>query len=416
MKNQLKEIGLKAKKASESLVLLDQVKSNEVLLELAQLIDLKRDAIINANALDVKDSIQKEVALNIIDRLTLNQARIDGLISNLKQVAQLKSPLNQVIESFVSSQGFIVNKERVPLGVVAIIFEARPNVCIEALALCLKSGNATILRGSTSCLNTNIILVELAQEAALNCGIDPNFVQLVQARDRSDIKELVRMNEYLDVVIPRGGKGLIEHVINHATVPIIETGMGNNYAYIEKSANLEEAIKVIINAKTSRTSVCNSLEKLLINKNIAKEFYHMLNEALIEKEVLVKACTESQILFTNCEAFKDEDYEIEYLSNTLGIKIVSDIYEAISLINKYSTKHSNIILSNNYDNINLFTKRIDAACVYVNVSSRFSDGEQFGLGAEIGISTQKLHYRGPMGLEALTTTKSIITGSYNIRE
>lgn len=408
-------IGAKAKQAANKLVKTDVNLINQALIMMADELVLQSDAIIKENSIDVLNAKEKGIDHVMLDRLTLTNDRIKDMAHNLKGVAILDSPLDKVIHSYKSLKGFEVNTISVPLGVIGIIYEARPNVTTEAMSLCLKSGNSTILRGSSSTLNSNLILIKIINEVGKKLGLPENFVQLVESTQHSDVNKLITMNEYIDVIIPRGGASLINNVVQNATVPIIETGTGNNFAYIEDSCDIDKAVEIIINGKAQRPTVCNALEKLLIHKNVHKLFYTKLNKALKEAKVSIRACEKTIDYFDDAILFTDEDYNLEYLDYIIGIKEVDSIDEAIELTNKYSTKHSNLILSNNYNNIKRYTNEIDAACVYVNVSTRFSDGTEFGLGAEIGVSTQKLHARGPMGLAALTSTKSIIQGDYEIR-
>lgn len=408
-------IGAKAKQAANKLVKTDVNLINQALIMMADELVLQSDAIIKENSIDVINAKEKGIDHVMLDRLTLTNDRIKDMAYNLKGVAILDSPLDKVVHSYKSLKGFEVNTISVPLGVIGIIYEARPNVTTEAMSLCLKSGNSTILRGSSSTLKSNLILIKIINEVGKKLGLPENFVQLVESTQHSDVNKLITMNEYIDVIIPRGGASLINNVVQNATVPIIETGTGNNFAYIEDSCDIDKAVEIIINGKAQRPTVCNALEKLLIHKNVHKSFYTKLNKALKEAKVSIRACEKTIDYFDDAILFTDEDYNLEYLDYIIGIKEVDSLDEAIELTNKYSTKHSNLILSNNYDNIKRYTNEIDAACVYVNVSTRFSDGTEFGLGAEIGVSTQKLHARGPMGLAALTSTKSIIQGDYQIR-
>lgn len=408
-------IGINAKQAANKLIKTDINLINQALVMIADELVLQSDAIIKENSIDVINAKEKGIDHVMLDRLTLTTDRIKDMAHNLKGVAILDSPLDKVIHSYKSLKGFEVNTISVPLGVIGIIYEARPNVTTEAMSLCLKSGNSTILRGSSSTLNSNLILIKIINEVGKKIGLPENFVQLVESTQHSDVNKLITMNEYIDVIIPRGGASLINNVVQNATVPIIETGTGNNFAYIEDSCDIDKAVEIIINGKAQRPTVCNALEKLLIHKNVHKLFYTKLNKALKEAKVSIRACEKTIDYFDDAILFTDEDYNLEYLDYIIGIKEVDSIDEAIELTNKYSTKHSNLILSNNYNNIKRYTNEIDAACVYVNVSTRFSDGTEFGLGAEIGVSTQKLHARGPMGLAALTSTKSIIQGDYEIR-
>lgn len=408
------EIGKRAKQASYELSQIDMNLVNEALLKIALELEKNKDEIIRVNQVDVenaKDKIDKVM----VDRLTLNESRVKDLSDNLRNVAILESPLNKVEYSYQNLKGFKINSICVPIGVILMIYEARPNVTTEAMSLALKTGNSIILRGSATTLNTNKKLIEIINKAGKEVGLPDNFVQLVESSSYDDVSELVKMNQYIDVVIPRGSERLIKNVVLNSTIPIIETGTGNNFAYVDESADIDESIKVLVNAKAQRPTVCNSLEKILINKNVKDEFFTKLEVALKNENVLIKAHKNIINRFKQVEIFNDDELELEYLDYIIGIKQVDNIDEAISIINNYSSKHSNLILSTSLFEVDEFTKKVDSACVYVNTSTRFSDGVEYGLGSEIGISTQKLHVRGPMGLKALTSTKNIIIGKYITR-
>lgn len=409
------EIGKRAAKAATKLASLDMITINNALNKLSEVIIDNQEEILKANVIDVEQAKESGMKESMLDRLALNEKRIKGMANNLKLVELQESPLNKVVSSYQSPLGFEVLTVTVPLGVIGMIYEARPNVTTEALALALKSQNALILRGSASAIKTNKVIVDAVRAHADELGLPQDFVQLIESTDRADIIDLARMNQYVDVLIPRGGAALIKNVVENGSVPIIETGTGNNYAYIDDSADFDKALNVIMNAKAQRVSVCNSLEKLLIDKNVLDSFYSMLNNRLKEHDIKVHADAQLLNYFDNSVEFEDEDYHTEYLDYEIGLRVVENMEEAIEMMNQYSSKHSNLILSNNYAKIEKFKKEVDSACVYVNVSTRFSDGEMFGLGSEIGISTQKLHARGPMGAQALTSTKSIITGDYQGR-
>ncbi|MDR1781751.1 MAG: glutamate-5-semialdehyde dehydrogenase [Bacilli bacterium] len=413
--NYLLEIAKNAQKASEELIKTNINDINNCLLDIADEMINQNTLILEANAQDVIKAVEKNTSKVLIDRLTLNEERIANIAQQLKDVVKLDSPLNKITWSNTSKKGFNIKTIRVPLGVVLIIYEARPNVTTEAMALCLKTCNASILRGSSSTINTNRVLLEIMKKAGEKYHLPDNYVQLVDSDSHDDVNELIKMNDYIDVVIPRGGANLINNVVNNSTVPVIETGVGNNFAYVDNSADIDKAVNVLVNAKAQRVSVCNSLEKILIDKNISKEFLNKLNKGLKEAHVEVRVSNELKEYFDESIALKEEDLDIEYLDYIIGIKQVNNLDEAISIINHHSTKHSNLILSNDYEKIKQFTNEIDAACVFVNTSTRFADGAEFGLGAEIGISNQKLHARGPMGLEALTSIKHIIDGEYSIK-
>lgn len=414
MSEDLLEIGKKAKKAAHELVNTDMNLINKALLEIANELENNNETILEANKLDVNGAKGK-VDDVLIDRLTLNEAKVNDLATNLRLVASLDSPLNKVEYSYQSLKGFKVNTIRVPLGVIAMIYEARPNVTTEAMSLALKSGNAIILRGSSTTLNTNMKLLEIIIRVGQEVGLPANFAQLVSSTSYDDVTNLVKMNEYIDVVIPRGGERLIQNVVLNATVPIIETGTGNNFAYVDATADIDKAVNVLVNAKAQRPTVCNALEKILIHQDVDDEFIIKLEKALKDKNVLIKAHENIIARFNEVSLFNDDELSCEYLDYIIGIKQVNNLDEAIEIINTYSSKHSNLILSTYLYDIEKFTNQVDSACVYVNASTRFSDGVEYGLGSEIGISTQKLHARGPMGLKALTSTKNIVLGQYEIR-
>lgn len=408
------EIGKKAKQAAYDLSGVNMNLVNIALVKIADELENETSDILEANQKDVVNASEK-IDNVMIDRLTLNEDRVKDLSRNLRAVANIDSPLNKVDYSYQNLQGFRVNSIIVPIGVIAMIYEARPNVTTEAMSLALKSGNSIILRGSASTLNTNIKLIEIINKVGIEVGLPKNFVQLVESSCHEDVNELVKMNEYIDLVIPRGSERLIKNVVLNSTIPIIETGTGNNFAYVDNSADIDESIKVLVNAKAQRPTVCNALEKILIDKNVSDEFIEKLEVELKNGNVLIKAHENIIDRFDKVEVFNDDELSYEYLDYIIGIKQVNDIDEAISIINKYSSKHSNLILSTKLFDIEKFTSKIDSACVYVNTSTRFSDGVEFGLGSEVGISTQKIHARGPMGLKALTSTKNIIVGEYITR-
>ncbi|MDL2211743.1 glutamate-5-semialdehyde dehydrogenase [Erysipelotrichaceae bacterium OttesenSCG-928-M19] len=415
MNDYLITIGKNAKQAEKELKKTSMQTINNALQIMAQAIDDNVAEIIAANLKDI-ESAKNKISQVMLDRLTLNEKRVQNLAYNLRLVASLESPLDKVTYSYQNLNGFKITTVTVPLGVIAMIYEARPNVTTEAMSLALKTGNAIILRGSSSTLNTNKKLLEIIRECGKKADLPENFVQLIETTSYEDISNLVKMNDYIDVVIPRGGEKLIQNVVNNATVPIIETGTGNNFAYIDASADIDQAIKVLVNAKVQRPTVCNALEKILVHKDVSAKFYQQLEQALKEANVIIKAHSNVIDKFMDVEIFDDEELALEYLDYIIGIKQVNNLDEAISIINNYSSKHSNLILSTQLFEVERFTSEIDSACVFVNVSTRFADGVEFGLGSEIGISTQKTHARGPMGLSALTSTKSIISGQYNDRK
>ncbi len=410
--------GKNARAAAKITAALTTGEKNRLLNLAAQALIKSSDEIITANKADVENAKQAGTSAPLIDRLTLNKARIDAMAEGLVQVAALPDPIGEVLEMNTLPNGLVVGKKRVPMGVVAIIYEARPNVTSDAFGLCLKSGNAAILKGGSDAINSNKKIIEVFANAIKQAGFDPNIVQLVEDTSRKSATELMRLNDYVDVLIPRGGRGLIQSVVQNSTVPVIETGVGNCHIYVEKSADIEMALSILINAKTQRPGVCNAAESLLVDEKTAPMFLPAAAKALTEKGVEIRGCEKTVEI---CKGFNiipatEEDYATEFLDYIISVKVVKNIQEAIEHIDKYSTGHSEAIITNDYAKAMEFTNKVDSAAVYVNASTRFTDGNEFGYGAEIGISTQKLHARGPMGLKALTTTKFIIFGNGQIRE
>ncbi len=415
MNTELNQKGFDAKQASYTLASLSAEKKNEALEKIAAKLIENTDKIIAENKIDVDNSRAKGTSEVMLNRLTLDKKTIEGIAEGIRQVATLEDPIGEVMSMTKRPNGMLIGKTRVPIGVIGIIFEARPNVTADAAALCLKSGNAVILRGGSEAINSNKILVSIMQDALKECNLPTACIQLVEDTSRQTATELMQLKEHLDLLIPRGGAGLIKSVAENATVPVIETGVGNCHIYINESADLDMAVKIIVNAKTSRPSVCNAAEKLLIDSNIADEFLPVIAKALEEKNVTLRCDSKALEIIKNGIPATDEDWDREYLDYVIGIKVVENIDEAIRHINAYSTKHSEAIVTNNHSNAMRFHREIDSAAVYVNASTRFTDGFEFGFGAEIGISTQKLHARGPMGLKELTTTKYIIYGDGQVR-
>ena len=374
-----------------------------------------KKSILEANKKDLEKAVENGTSKAMLDRLSLSEDRILDMANGLKQVKSLNDPIGEVLGMTVRPNGLKIGKQRVPLGVIGIIYEARPNVTSDAAALCLKSGNVTILRGGKEAINSNIAIVNALREGIKLSGLPEDAVQLIEDTSRETSNEMMKLNEFIDVLIPRGGAGLIQAVVQNATVPVIETGTGNCHVYVDEYADLEMAKNIVINAKTSRPSVCNAEEKLLINEKIADKFLPIIVKALHENNVEIRGDKKSRAIIDNLKEATEEDWGKEYLDYVIGIKIVSDIDEAINHINKYGTGHSEAIITKDYNNSQKFLQRVDAAAVYVNASTRFTDGGEFGFGAEIGISTQKLHARGPMGLNELTTTKYIIYGNGQVR-
>ena len=407
--------GQKAKEASYVLMNATTTEKNNALLKMAEILLKSSKEILKANKKDLENAIEKGTPKAMLDRLALDESRIQGMADGLKDVVSLPDPIGEVTRMWKRPNGLQIGKQRVPLGVIGIIYEARPNVTCDAAGLCLKSGNVVILRGGKEAINSNIAIVKALREGVKEAGLLEDVIQLVENTDREVATEMMRLNQYIDVLIPRGGAGLIQSVVQNATVPVIETGTGNCHVYVDCDADLEMAKNIVINAKTSRPSVCNAEEKLLVNEKIAKEFLPMMFEALKEKEVEVRGDKKVLDIINGATEIQDDEWGKEYLDYIIGVKIVKDVDEAINHINKYGTGHSEAIITNSYENSQKFLQRVDAAAVYVNASTRFTDGSEFGFGAEIGISTQKLHARGPMGLNELTTNKYIIYGNGQIR-
>ncbi|MBZ7977493.1 glutamate-5-semialdehyde dehydrogenase [Campylobacter sp. RM12654] len=401
-----------AKNAKTKLAKLNSGIKKEVLNSCADEILANIDGLLKANLKDINDNSNLKSAF--VDRLRLNENRINNMISTLRNVALLDDVVGRVVFGKTLENGLKMQQIKVPLGVVAIIFESRPNVCVDAFALCFKSSNVVILRGGKEALNTNLFLVSIFQKVLKRFDLDENFVQIVSDTNRDLVKELLRANDYIDVVIPRGSASLINEVKNNSLIPCIQTGVGNCHIYVDYNAKIDDAINIINNAKTQRPGVCNSVETLLINKNIASEILPLLESKMPNVELRV--CAKCEKFLKNYKKANDSDWEEEFEDLILAIKIVDDINEAILHIQKYSTNHSEAIISQDYTNINKFLDEIDSAVLYVNASTRFSDGAEFGYAAEIGISTQKLHARGPMGLNELTTTKYQIIGNAHIRK
>lgn len=388
---------------------------NQALQAMADNLRKNIKSILSENRIDMENGKAEGLTQALLDRLMLNEDRIEGMAKGLESLVKLDDPIGQVKRMWQRPNGLEIGAMSVPLGLVAMIYEARPNVTVEAAGLCIKTGNAVILKGSSTAYHSNKVLTALLNEAADNAGLPKNSVQIIDSKDRESVNILMKLNKYVDVIIPRGGAGLISNVVNNSTVPVIETGVGNCHAYVDDKAQFNMAIDIIINGKTQRPSVCNALEKVLVHKDIAKEFLPLLEGRLMEYNVEIRACEESRKILQNAVLITEDELYKEYLDYIIGIIIVDDIHDAVKHINKYGSKHSEVIITDSYKNGNIFQKLIDSACIYHNASTRFSDGEMFGFGAEIGISTQKMHARGPMGLDALTSIKYIINGDGQVR-
>ena len=415
MNADLIRLGENARRAAGTLMVAAAPAKNAALEAIARTLEENAAEIFAANAEDIAAGKAAGIAPNLLDRMLLDEKRLAGIVEGVRQVAALKDPIGEVLHAETLPNGLIVSQIRVPLGVVGMIYEARPNVTVDAAVLCLKSGNAVILRGSKDILRSNIFLVKLMRQALTEAGLDPDCIALVEDPSRETATAFMKLSGYLDVLIPRGGAGLIRSTVENATVPMIETGTGNCHVYVDKDADLEKALPILMNAKTQRTSVCNACESLLIHRAVADVFGPAAVKALLEKGVVIHGDETAQTWDSRILPATEEDYYKEYLALELSVKVVDSAEEAIAHINKYSTKHSDCIVSENYTTVKKFLLGVDSACVYANASTRFSDGFEFGLGAEIGISTQKLHARGPMGLTALTTYKYVVLGEGQVR-
>ena len=414
--SELLEMGKQAKQAAITLSTLPTPVKNTVLLKSADALIEGMDKILSANQKDVEAAKAAGVRSAFIDRLTLTEQRILSMAEGLRQVASFDDPVGEVTFMKTLDNGLIIGQKRVAMGVIGIIFEARPNVTADAFGLCLKAGSAVILRGGKEAIGSNKIIVKLFQQTLQKQGLPKECVQIVKDTSRETANEMMRLNGYLDVLIPRGGAGLIRNVVENSTVPVIQTGIGNCHIYVDESADLQKAANIVINAKTQRPGVCNACESLLVHKNIAEKFMPEIGKALQSKNVEIRGDKVTMDLVEGAVAATEQDWATEYEDYIISAKVVENIDEAIEHIRKYTTGHSEAIITENYTNAQRFLNEIDAAAVYVNASTRFTDGGQFGFGAEIGISTQKLHARSPMGLKELTTTKYIIYGNGQIRE
>lgn len=415
MNELLLQMGQQAKKAANQLRKTNTTKKNEALLAMEQALYQHEEQILAANALDIKQAEERGLPTPLVERLTLSPARIKGMADSIHQIAQLADPVGYIEEMITSEDGLRIGKQRVPLGVIGIIYESRPNVTADAAALCFKSGNAVILRGGKEALESNQAILASLQAALESVGLPKETIQLITDPSRELASEFMRMNEYLDCLIPRGGAGLIQNVLKNATVPVIETGVGNCHLYIDQAAELKMATRILVNSKCDRPSVCNAIENLVIHEAVADEFLPIFAEALQKYDVTLKGDEKTQSIVPTAQAIAAGDYDEEFLDFTLAVKVVKDYDEAIEHIQAHSTGHSEVIVTDDYQTAQEFLEDIDAAAVYVNASSRFTDGGCFGLGGEIGISTQKLHARGPMGLKELTSYKYIILGKGQIR-
>lgn len=412
----LKQIGERAKRAARSLNRLGVVEKNEGLRAVAEALLLNKDRMIEANRRDVEAARENGMKESLIDRLTLTDERIEGMAEGIRQILSLEDPVGEIISMKTTPQGMQIGQKRVPLGVIGIIYESRPNVTADAFGLCFKTGNAVVLRGGSDALSSNQEIVQVIREALAKCGLPEDSIQLLLDTSHETAESFMRMNDYIDVLIPRGGAGLIRTVVEKSTVPVIETGTGNCHVYVDEYADPKMAVRIIENAKTQRLGVCNACESLVIHSRIADTVLPMICDRLTAHQVEIRGDERARQKDSRIIPATEEDYGTEYLDSIISVKTVDSLEEAMDHINHYNTGHSETIVTADYHNAMTFLNEIDAAAVYVNASTRFTDGFEFGFGAEIGISTQKLHARGPMGLLALTTTKFIILGDGQIRE
>ena len=411
---ELLEKGKRCKEASYTLLRKSEMEKNHALACICSQLQVNMNAILEANKIDINNAKEKGKPDSFIDRLSLDEKRMQDIIAGVQQVIKLDDPTNKVLSEWEKGELHFIKKS-VPIGVIGIIYEARPNVSVDAATLCLKSGNVCFLRGSSDTIHSNKALVQAMKQGLLDANFSSDCISLVEDTSREIATKFMRLNAYLDLLIPRGGANLIKSTVENASVPIIETGTGNCHVYVDAFADLEKAIKIIINAKTQRVSVCNACESVLVHKSIANTFLPMLITQLKAHHVIMHGCIQTCHYDNTIALATQEDYAREYLDYEISIKVIDSLEEAIKHINTYNTKHSDVIVSEDKNNINYFLEAVDSACVYANASSRFSDGNEFGFGAEIGISTQKIHARGPMGLDALTSYKYLISGNGTIR-
>lgn len=412
----IETLGAKAKAAEHAAASASAKLKNEALKSIADALIHNTDLIIEKNKLDLENAVKNGMSVSMQDRLMLNEKRISDIASSVLKLIEAEDLIGSVDYGVIRPNGLKICKTRVPLGVIGIIFESRPNVTVDAATLCLKAGNTVILKGGKEAINSNKCLADVMRAAVEKAGLPADVIQLVEDTSREAAAELMKLNKYLDVLIPRGGAGLINAVVNQATVPVIETGTGNCHVYVDESADIQMAADIVNNGKTQRPSVCNAVESLLVHKNIAEAALPVIKSKLDEHNVEIRGCQKTADILGDCVTLaSDDDYATEFLDFIISVKVVDSIEEAIEHIQKYSTRHSECIVTKSLENAEKFQREVDAAAVYVNASTRFTDGGEFGFGAEIGISTQKLHARGPMGLRELTTVKYLINGNGQIR-
>ena len=414
----IEEMGKKAKEASKKLHTLDTRIKNKALIMIAEELINKKEEIKEANRIDLENGKKEGLSFALLDRLELTDKRIEAMSQGLMEIAAFTDPVGEILSGWKHKNGMTIEKKRVPLGVLGIIYESRPNVTVDSAGLAIKSSNAVILRGSANAINSNIYLSRLFNETGVKAGLPENSVQLIENTDRALVNEMVKMNKYIDVLIPRGGKGLKKFIIENATIPVIETGAGVCHVFVDESAKIDNILPIIKNAKTQRPSTCNSIETVLVHKNIAEKILPEVTDMLIKSGVELRYSREALDIVkrNDVKPANEEDFGAEYLDMIMSLKLVENVDEAIEYINEHSTQHSDSIITESIDNAEKFLNEVDSAAVYLNASTRFSDGGEFGYGGEIGISTQKLHARGPMGVRELTTTKYIIRGNGQIRE
>lgn len=410
----IRDLGISLKNAEKQLSIASTRDKNIALEKVAEAIENNREEILKANQLDIEIGKKENMSSALIDRLMLDHERLNGIIEGIKTVIKLSDPIWQSKKVWTIENGLTISQMTTPLGVIGIVYESRPNVTVDAFSLALKSGNCIILRGSSSAINSNLALVKAIKEGLRDSSISEDVVGFIDDTDRNLVLDMLKANEYIDLIIPRGGRGLIQFVIENSTVPTLQTGEGNCHIFVDETAKLDDALNIVINAKTQRLGVCNACETLLVHERIADIFLPMVYESLKEK-IEMRGCNITNKIIEVNKA-TEEDYEEEFLDAILAIKIVKDVDEAIDHINKYGTKHSEAIITENLTNANKFQRRVDASTVYVNASTRFTDGSEFGFGAEMGISTQKTHARGPVGLEQLVTYKYLVMGEGQIRK
>ena len=408
-------MGQKAVEAKYELQKTSTSVKNQVLKKAAEVLIEDTPVLLEANAKDIRAAEENHMHPGLVDRLRLTEDRIKAMADGLCQIAELEDPVGEILEHFSRPNGLVISKRRVPLGVIGIIYESRPNVTADAFGLCFKAGNAVILKGGSDALHSNMAITASIRKALAACGICEDGIQLIESTDREVTGQFMKMNQHVDVLIPRGGAGLIKNVVENSTIPVIETGTGNCHIYVDETADLDQAIPIIVNAKTQRIGVCNACESLLIHEAVSEEFLPRLEEALKEYKVEIRGDNRAKAILPDIIDATEEDYGTEYLDYIVSVKVVDSVEEAIHHINKYSTKHSEAILTEVKEHAEKFLNEVDSACVYVNASTRFTDGFEFGFGAEIGISTQKLQARGPMGLKELTSYKYTIEGTGQIR-